>query len=148
MDRIDRNILKALQADASIKNNDLADLVGLAPSSCLRRVRALRKSGVILRTVALTDPEKMGRNLKVIVTVKLEDHGAKARAAWLKLLDADRTVSQVYAVSGDTDVVVVLVLANMKEFQEVSEKLFGSDPNVLQFQSLFVLNEYKFDLAL
>jgi len=148
MDRIDRNILKALQADASIKNNDLADLVGLAPSSCLRRVRALRNSGVITRTVALTDPEKMGRNLKAIVTVKLEDHGAEARAAWLLMLDEERTVSQVYAVSGDIDVVAVMILANMKEFQEVSQRLFGTNPNVLQFQSLFVLDEYKFDLAL
>lgn len=148
MDRIDRNILTELQADASIKNNELAGLVGLAPSSCLRRVRALEASGVIERRIALTNPKKMGRNLKVIVTVKLAEHGTNARAAWLRKLKEAPTVSQIYAVSGETDIVVILMLADMQQFQEVSQNMFGTEENVTQFQSLFVLQEHKFDLAL
>ena len=83
MDRIDRKILNQLQKDASIANNDLADLVGLAPSSCLRRVRQLKQKGVITGVIALTDPKRMGRPLKAIVTVKLADHGVTARKQWL-----------------------------------------------------------------
>ncbi len=148
MDRIDRKILDNLQQDASIANNDLADRVGLAPSSCLRRVRQLKNSGIITRTIALTDPEKMGRNLKVIVTIKLADHGASARKNWLKFLNDESAVSQVYVVSGETDIVVMLTLSHMREFQEVSQKLFSENINVIQFQSLFVLEEHKFNLAL
>ncbi len=148
MDRIDKSILALLQKDASIANNDLADLVGLAPSSCLRRVRRLKADGIITRTIALTDPKKMGRALKAIVTVRLADHGKTARRDWLADLDQEKAVSQVYSVSGETDVVVVLSLADMDEFQQLSERAFSDNENVVQFTTMFVLEQHKLDLAL
>ncbi|MEM7446518.1 MAG: Lrp/AsnC family transcriptional regulator [Pseudomonadota bacterium] len=148
MDRIDRKILTLLQRDASIANNDLADRVGLSPSSCLRRVRQLKANGVITKTIALTDPKKMGRDLNAVVTIKLADHGKSARKDWLVRLNEDEAVSQAYIVSGETDVVVILTMADMGEYQNVSERLFSEDKNVLQFQTLFVLEQHKFDLAL
>jgi len=147
MDRINREILKLLQEDASISNTDLADRVGLAPSSCLRRVRQLWDMGVIKRSIVLTDGEKMGRNLKAIVTIKLADHGIEPRKNWLRLLEGESAVSQVYSVSGEADVVAILTLANMKEFREISLKLFASDQNVIQFLTQFILEEHKFDLS-
>ncbi|WP_282609550.1 Lrp/AsnC family transcriptional regulator [Pelagibius sp. Alg239-R121] len=147
MDRIDRKILNLLQADASIRNNDLADRVGLAPSSCLRRVRQLKDAGVITKTIVLTDPEQLGRGIKAIVTLKLADHGLEARRDWLQQVVEEPTVSQFYGVSGETDMVAILKVGSMKVFQEVSKRLFASDPNVVQYVSLFVLEEHKFDLA-
>jgi len=148
MDRIDYKILAQLQKDASVANNDLAERVGLAPSSCLRRVRRLKSDGVITSTIALTDPKKMGRELKAIVTVKLADHGKSARKDWLSRLRDENAVSQVYAVSGETDVVIIWSLTNMSEFQDVSSRLLSEDQNVVQFQTMFVLEQHKFDLAL
>lgn len=148
MDHIDKNILALLQKDASIANNDLADLVGLAPSSCLRRVRRLKADGIITRTIALTDPKKMGRALKAIVTVKLADHGKTARRDWLADLDQEMAVSEVYSVSGETDVVVMLSLTGMDEFQQLSERAFSDNENVVQFTTMFVLEQHKLDLAL
>jgi len=147
MDSIDRNILHWLQKDASIRNVELADRVGLAPSSCLRRVRNLWKAGIITRSVVLTDGEKMGRNVKAIVSVKLVDHGNEARKDWLASLAEERAVSQVYSISGETDAVVFLTLANMREFQELSQRLFTGNQNVFQFVTQFVLEEHKFELA-
>ena len=133
MDRIDRKILSQLQKDASIANNDLADLVGLAPSSCLRRVRQLKKKGVITGVVALTDPKKMDCPLKAIVTIKLADHGVKARKQWLTDMKTEAAISQIYSVSGETDTVVIMNLTDMEEFQELSQRLFAEDENVLQY---------------
>lgn len=147
MDQIDRKILNYLQQDASIRNVDLASRVGLAPSSCLRRVRNLREKGIITGFVVLTDAEKMGRNVKAIVSVKFLDHRNDALTDWLASLAQERAVSQVYSVSGETDAVVFLTLANMKEFQELSQKLFAGNPNVAQFVTQFVLEELKFELA-
>lgn len=147
MDRLDRKILDFLQKDSTISNVDLANKIGLAPSSCLRRVRQLWKSGVITRSVVLTDPEKMGRSIKVIVNVKLIDHGNEARKDWLAALQEERSVSQAYSVSGDIDVVVVMTFENMKQFRDVSNTLFASDSNVIQYVSQFVLEEHKFELA-
>lgn len=148
MDRIDLKILACLQKDASIANNDLADLVGLAPSSCLRRVRRLKADGIITGTIALTDPKKMGRALKAIVTVKLADHGKAARQDWLAELDREKAVSQVFSVSGETDVVVMLNLTDMEEFQQLSECVFSDNENVIQFTTMFVLEQHKLNLAL
>ena len=75
MDRIDRKLLNLLQRDASRTNVDMADEVGLSPSSCLRRTQRLRKSGVIDRIVAILNPAKAGRMIKALVTVELKLHG-------------------------------------------------------------------------
>ena len=148
VDRIDRKILALLQEDASITNNDLADRVALAPSSCLRRVRQLKAEGVIVRTIAVVDPKKMGRALKAIVTVMLADHGKSARLDWLEQLNDEKAVSQCYSVSGETDIVIVLNLADMDEFHQVSERLFSDNKNVLQYTTMFTLEQHKFDLTL
>jgi Lrp/AsnC family leucine-responsive transcriptional regulator len=55
LDRIDRRILKCLQKDGGLSNQELAEKVGLSPSPCLRRVRALEEAGIILRRVTLLD---------------------------------------------------------------------------------------------
>lgn len=84
MDRIDRKLLNLLQDDASRTNVDMADEVGLSPSSCLRRLQRLRKSGVIDRIVAILNPAKAGRVLKALVTVELKLHGEQQmRRFWI-----------------------------------------------------------------
>ncbi|WP_299752786.1 Lrp/AsnC family transcriptional regulator [uncultured Tateyamaria sp.] len=90
----------------------------------------------------------MGRPLKAIVTVKLADHGVSARKQWLADMKTEAAISQIYSVSGETDTVVMMNLTDMEEFQELSQRLFAEDENVLQYQSLFVLEQHKFDLAL
>ena len=60
LDEIDLRILKELQENARIPNVALADRVGLSPAPCLRRVRALEKTGVIRRYAALVDPAQIG----------------------------------------------------------------------------------------
>ena len=66
LDRIDFDILAALQNDGRLSNKELAAKVGLAPSSCLERVRALRESGVLRGFRAEVDPEALGIHLQAI----------------------------------------------------------------------------------
>ena len=61
MDRIDRKILNLMQRDASRTNADMAEEVGLSPSTCLRRVQRLKTTGVIDRIVAILNPARAGR---------------------------------------------------------------------------------------
>ncbi len=98
--------------------------------------------------IALTNPKKMDRPLKTIVTVKLADHGVTARRQWLTDMKTEAAISQIYSVSGETDTIIIMNLADMEEFQELSQRLFAEDRNVLQYQSHFVLEQHKFDLAL
>ena len=63
LDRIDKSIIRALQKNGRIQNNDLAREIGLSPSSCLRRVRLLEEAGVIQNYTTVVDPQKIGFQL-------------------------------------------------------------------------------------
>src|SRR3954471_8639709 len=74
LDKTDRKILSILQADGRLSNQDVAELVALSPSPCLRRVKRLEEAGVIRQYVALLDPDKIGLGLLAYVNVRLEKH--------------------------------------------------------------------------
>lgn len=143
MDRIDRKILDHLQDDASRTNAALAEKVGLSPSSCLRRVRRLRKAGIIDRIVAILNPAKVGGGLKAIVTVELERHGEQHVRSFLSLAAAEPVVVQAYSVSGQIDAVLMLRLSDMDEFDALTERLFHSGSNVVRYYTHFITRTAK-----
>lgn len=143
MDRIDRKLLNLLQADASRTNAALAEEVGLSPSSCLRRVRRLKAAGVIDRIVAILNPTKAGTGMKAVVTVELERHGEQHLRRFLDLASGERAVIQAYSVSGETDVVLMLRLADMTEYDALCERLFRDRTNVARFYTMFVIRTAK-----
>jgi len=143
MDKIDQKIIQALQNDGAMTNAALAEQVNLAPSSCLRRVRRLKKDGVIKKTVAIIDEKILGRTLKAIVEVDLERHGIHAQATFRERVKREVSVSQAYSVTGDRDAVLIMSLKGMEEYQEVCERLFNHDKNVIRFKTTFVINAFK-----
>ncbi|MBP0615184.1 Lrp/AsnC family transcriptional regulator [Jiella mangrovi] len=148
MDRIDRKLLELLQRDASRTNADLAEKIGLAPSSCLRRVRRLRKTGVIDRIVAILNPAKAGRTLKAVVTVELKLHGEQHMRRFLDFATRENAVSQAYAVTGQTDVILILRLRDTEELNAVCERLFEDQSNVTRFYTMLVRRTAKDDTAI
>lgn len=143
MDRLDRRLLDLLQHDASRTNAVLAERVGLSPSSCLRRVRRLKKSGVIQRIVAVLDPRKLSRPLRTIVTVEMKEHGEEHLRKFLALASDEPAVVQAHAVTGEIDVLLHFALKDMEEFDAICERLFRNDTNVSRFQTMVVLRTAK-----
>ena len=74
LDRYDQQILEVLQQDGRINNQDLADRIGLSPSPCLRRVRALEESGLIAGYRAVLDAKKLGLTLMALIHVSMDVH--------------------------------------------------------------------------
>lgn len=147
MDRIDRKLLNLLQRDASKTNVEMADTVGLSPSSCLRRIRRLHQTGIIDRIVAILNPAKAGRVLKALVTVELKLHGEQHMRRFLDMATAEDAVAQAYAVTGETDVVLVLRLRDMEEFDALCDRLFRDQTNVARFFTMMVIRTAKDDTA-
>ena len=143
MDRIDRKLLNLMQRDASRTNVDMADEVGLSPSSCLRRVQRLRASGIIERVVAILNPAKAGRGIKAIVTVELKLHGEEHMRRFLDLATAEEAISQAYAVTGGSDVVLMLRLKDMEEYAVLCDRLFRDQTNVARFFTMMVIKTAK-----
>jgi Lrp/AsnC family leucine-responsive transcriptional regulator len=148
MDRIDRKLLNLLQRDASRTNADMADEVGLSPSSCLRRIRRLRQTGIIDRIVAILNPAKAGRMLKALVTVELKIHGEQYMRRFLDLAISEEAVAQAYAVTGEVDVVLMLHLRDMEEFDALCDRLFRNRTNVARFFTMMVIRTAKNETAI
>lgn len=148
MDAIDRKLLNLMQRDASRTNVEMADDVGLSPSSCLRRIQRLRKSGVIDRIVAILNPAKAGRGVKAMVTVKLKLHGEQHMRRFLELVAAEEAVAQAYGVTGETDVVLMLRLRDMDEYDAICDRLFRDETNVARFYTMVVIKTAKEETAI
>ncbi len=77
LDRIDKNIIRSLQNNGRMQNNDLAKEIGLSPSSCLRRVKLLEEAGVIQNYTTVVDPQKIGFQLILFSRIWLTGQDAE-----------------------------------------------------------------------
>ncbi len=106
LDDVDLALVRLLQRDARQTNKDLADAVGIAQSTCLERVRALRAQGVIRGWHADVDPEAIGRPLRAMISVRLRPKTtASVRAFQQEMIGAPEVVA-VWTVTGADDFLV------------------------------------------
>lgn len=148
MDKIDKKLLNLLQQDATRTNAALAGEVGLSPSTCLRRMRRLHKSGIINRVVAILNPAKTERRLKALITVELKQHGEHHMRRFLDLAIKEDCVAQAYAVTGEVDVVLSLRMRDMEEFDSLCDRLFRDQTNVARFFTMMVIRTAKDQTAI
>src|ERR1041385_5493878 len=101
LDAIDHKILRILQTNGRISNQDLAGRVGLSASPCLRRVKALEARGILQRYVALLDPGAVGQGLQAVVEVRLDRQTTDSVARFEKEILKFPQVLECYLVAGD-----------------------------------------------
>ncbi|MDQ2739925.1 MAG: Lrp/AsnC family transcriptional regulator [Actinomycetota bacterium] len=103
LDDVDRRILAVLVADARTPNNALAALVGIAPSTCLGRLRALRTRGAIRGFHADIDPAALGRPLQAMISVRLQAGARSRMVAFTRRIRALVEVQDIYFLAGADD---------------------------------------------
>lgn len=148
-DGIDLRLLEALQADASLTNQALAQQVHVSPPTCLRRVRRLRESGLLQRQIAILDLERVGQllghGLQAIVEVSLDRQGQAEQEAFEARVVQDEAVQQCYRVSPGPDFVLVVHVADMPGYLALAQRLFTADANVRNVKAFFALKRAKFE---
>ncbi|MFC3153208.1 Lrp/AsnC family transcriptional regulator [Litoribrevibacter euphylliae] len=117
LDAIDRRILRALQKDGRIQNNDLAKEVGLSPSPCLRRVRILEDSGVIERYVALLNASKVNKGLTVFTRVWLKAQDLDSVDYFAEEIKQFPQVVECHLMAGDCDFFLRVVAADIDDYR-------------------------------
>ena len=148
LDNIDRNILQQLQIDSRLSNVQLADLIGLSPPACLKRVKRLTEEGYIARQVTLLEPSKLGPMLHMVVEVLMErDHKHLFQAFVQRVLNTSE-VKQCYQVTGEVDFVLVVIVQDMVAYESLCDHLLYSDPNVRKFRTLISMKRDKFETAI
>lgn len=148
IDATDVRILNALQTQGRLTNVDLAAHVGLSPSPCLARVKALEKAGIIDRYVALVKPESVGLGVSVFIQVTLERQVEQALERFEARMLAFDEVMECYLMTGDSDYLVRLVLPDMESLQRFIVKELTTIPGVSNIRSSFALKQVKYKTAL
>lgn len=124
LDEYDRKILELLQKDARISNQELSEQVGLSPSPCSRRIKALTESGIIDRHVTLLNPKKLGLSLTALVMVGMDRHTPERFERFEAAVRALPEVQECYLVTGQSsDYIVKVVVRDMEHFERL---LLGS----------------------
>ena len=147
-DAIDLRILAVLQEDCSLTNVDLAERVGLSPSPCLARVRALEDAGLILRRVALLDPAKLGANVSVFIQVTLEKQSEGALEVFEASVAGLPEVMECYLMTGDSDYLLRVVVPDIVALQHFIVGRLSKTRGVANIRSSFALKQVKYKTAL
>jgi len=145
LDRIDRKILNILQKDNQITNIALAEQVGISAPPCFRRVKRLRELGIISKDVSLVDPFKVGPHLIVFANISLEKQREDLLAHFERKMLAQPEVMQCYFVSGDTDYLLIIHVADMNHYNDFARRVLSNEANIKMFRSSFCLNRIKHD---
>ncbi len=140
MDRTDKKILDILQSNCQINNQELADMVALSPSPCLRRVKLLEDNGYIKRMVALLEPEKIGLKLSVIVLVGLNSHQPAVMNRFEEAVRFLPEVIQCYLITGQSaDYVLKVIVPDLNAYQSFLLDKLTRINGVTSVQSSFIL---------
>jgi Lrp/AsnC family leucine-responsive transcriptional regulator len=148
LDDLDKRILRQLQTDASLTNQELARAVHASAPTCLRRVKRLVEAGVIARQVALLAPDKVGAGLTAIVEITLDHQAEERQQEFEALAIQEAAVQQCYRVSPGPDFVLVLQVADMAAYHALAHRLFATHANVRNVRSYFSTFRSKFETRL
>jgi DNA-binding Lrp family transcriptional regulator len=145
LDSTDWKILRELQSDGRITNVELSRRVGISAPPCLRRVRALERSGVIQGYRALLDKKRIGYELTAFAMVGLV---SQAEADLLAFEDRVRSwpiVRECYMLSGEIDFILKCVAKDLTSFQEFIIHELTSAPNVDSVKTSLSIRRSKFE---
>jgi Lrp/AsnC family leucine-responsive transcriptional regulator len=145
LDRFDLALLRIVQRNGSLTADQLARQVALSPSAIARRLRRLRATGAIDRTIALLSPKLTSRRLRAVVHVQLSEHAdQRGKNALLERIQRVPQIQFCYEIAGIYDLVLLFDCAHMDEFTETAEAVLVSDPTVRRYETSFVKRELKF----
>jgi len=148
MDSIDRKILDALQRNGELSSQALAEKIGLSASPVWRRVRKLEQNGVIERTVALLNPEKVGLQVMAIANVSLEDHHPDSVADFDRVVRERPEILECYATSGQYDYMLKAICASIQAYDRLLSEHLMRCRAVHTVNTSFVLRTTKSTTAL
>jgi DNA-binding Lrp family transcriptional regulator len=118
VDAVDRALLELLAADARMTNQELADRVGVAPSTALNRLRGLRQRGVIRGFHAELDLAALGRPLQALIAVRLAVHAREQIDAFTSAVRQLPGVLMVFHLAGATDYLVWVAARDAQDLRE------------------------------
>ena len=148
LDATDRAILNMLQTDVSLTIKEMAKRLHLSTTPIFDRMKKLEKSGVIRAYVALVDQKAIGRSLNVFINISIKDHGKDAIDNFVSEIIAFEEVLECHHISGDSDFLIKLVVADIAAYNNFILEKLAIIPNLGKVESRFSLSERKYSTIL
>lgn len=148
IDAIDRRIIAALQEDGTITHGELADRVGASSASCWRRIKVLEAAGILLKTVRLVDPDKVGRGVNVLCSVRMRSHAPDATGAFESFIGTRPEIIECFSMSGEWDYLLRIVVADVADYNRFLMGILLAQKSVAGASSHFALAMTKYTTAM
>jgi Lrp/AsnC family leucine-responsive transcriptional regulator len=140
LDRYDRQILRLLQENGRLSNQELADRIGLSPSPCLRRVRALEEAGILTGYRAMVDAKALGLSLMALIHISMDQHTPERFEGFEAAVKDIPEILECLLITGQAaDYQLKAVVRDMDAYQELLLNRITRVPGVTGVHSSFVL---------
>lgn len=139
LDEFDHKILIELERDGAMTAAVLAERVGLSPSACHRRVKALEAAGVIEGYAAILSEKAMGRSATVFVAVTLEDQRRETMAKFERAVAQCREVQDCHLMTGESDYLLRIVIRDDDRYERIHQDTLSRLPGVRRLVSNFTI---------
>lgn len=143
LDARDIAILRILQRDNKTPQRRIAERVNLSAPAVQRRIKRMEEAGVIAANVAVLDPGKVGRAITMFVAVEMESERTDLFDAARRAFAAAPEVQQCHYVTGEADFILVVVVAQMADYEALTRRLFFANNNVRRFRSFVSMQRVK-----
>ena len=139
LDDFDHKILIELERDGVLTAAALAERIGLSPSACHRRVKAMEATGVIEGYAAILSEKALGRSATVFVAVTLEDQRRETMAKFERAVALCREVQDCHLMTGESDYLLRIVIADDDRYQRIHQDTLSRLPGVRRLVSNFTI---------
>jgi len=143
MDQIDRKIIRELQGDARLTNQELSERVGLSPSPCLRRLRAMEADATITGYTALVDQTRFGLPVTVFIRISLTSHDAETVAAFERGVGETDAIMECWMTTGGSDYMLKVLVANLEAYERFVRGALHRLPGVSSIATSFAYGRVK-----
>ena len=139
----DRRVLRLLQKDARISNQELAERAGMSASACWRRVKALEDAGVIAAYPALLDAEQAGLQFAAIVHVRLVRHETTHVSNFIARVSERPEVLECFATTGEAAYHLRVVCRDKDAYNSFLDEFLFRLPGIDHVRTNLVLKVVK-----
>lgn len=143
MDRNDVLILEALQKDSTRSIAELAELAGVSPSACHRRIKALEGAGVIAGYAAQLDPHRLGLQLQAFVEITLTSQSREAMDRFERAVGDFDDILDCHLMAGQADYLLRVAARDLEHYDRIHRDCLAALPGVSSMRSAFAIRRIK-----
>lgn len=143
IDKFDIAILRVLQNDSKLPHHQIGELVNLSAASVQRRISRMEKEGVISSVVSIVNPNEVGLDVTMVVEIELASESKETNNDIKNVFLQAPEIQQCYYVAGEVDFILIVIVQNMREYEELAERVFLSNKNINKFRTLIALDRVK-----